>query len=344
MSRDGAAAGREHPPVVVLGPGRMGAQIAYDFALAGYPVWTLARQTELAEGRLDGLARKLVGWDLCAETEVSEVRGRIVVVGCAEELPLDSGLIVETVAEDLATKVSVIREVASQIKGAAVASNTSSLSISELGKGSGTGARLVGAHYWNPPLLMPLVEITPGEATAPEVVARVEGLLRDAGKDPVILRREVPGFVWNRLQFALLREAVWLVEHGVATAEVVDCVVKKGLARRWTLTGPFETAALGGTATFEAVGRNLLPELSKAGDLASLHGIASGLDCRWDEIAARRDAQLAVLASRDRYGECGEGRDGAGARRGMEAAARTREGWREEGRWGPGRKRRGKRW
>ena len=119
-------------------------------------------------------------------------------------------------------------------------------------------------HYWNPPILMPLVEVVPGDETDASVVAAVCDVLAEIGKHPITVAKDVPGFVWNRLQFALLREAMWLVEKGAASPETVDLVVREGLARRWRHIGPFEAVALGGTETWSRVGANLLPELSNA--------------------------------------------------------------------------------
>ena len=125
-------------------------------------------------------------------------------------------------------------------------------------------ARIVGVHYLNPPHLMPPVEVIPGEATAPETVERIRATLIELGKSPLLVRREVPGFLWNRLQFALAREAFWLVENGVATMEEVDLAMRRGLGRRWAIAGPFASLDLGGIDTMASVAAYLFPELSDA--------------------------------------------------------------------------------
>ena len=122
----------------------------------------------------------------------------------------------------------------------------------------------MGTHYWNPPLLMPLVETIAGPHTPRELLDAVLGLLRAIGKRPIVLEREATGLLWNRLQLAVLRECEWLVEHGVATPQTIDEVMRDGLARRWRLTGPFETVGLGGAKTFDAIAANLFPLLSSA--------------------------------------------------------------------------------
>jgi 3-hydroxybutyryl-CoA dehydrogenase len=139
---------------------------------------------------------------------------------------------------------------------------------------------------------MPLVEVISGPKSDPDIVQRAVELIASVGKRPVVIEKDVDGFVWNRLQLALLREAVWIVENGVASPGVVDEIVRDGLARRWRYTGPFETAALGGPDTFTRVANNLWPVLSTADHTEDLG--------RWliddagilGEIKANRDAGL----------------------------------------------------
>ncbi|HKG26392.1 MAG TPA: 3-hydroxyacyl-CoA dehydrogenase family protein, partial [Thermomicrobiales bacterium] len=208
--------------------------------------------------------------------------------------------VVESIVEDLDAKIEVLRDAAGRWPAAILASNTSALSITKLGQGAGAPEQTIGTHYWNPPLLMPLVEVVCGDETADKVADEVIATLRALGKRPLDVRRDVPGFVWNRLQLALLREAVWIVENGVATPEVIDETVRDGLARRWRLTGPFETVALGGPDTFTRIAANLFPELSDAHEIRNL---GRWLKSDADELAAiraRRDAGLRDELDRDR--------------------------------------------
>ena len=145
-----------------------------------------------------------------------------------------------------------------------IASNTSSLSIGEIGEACGAPERTVGTHYWNPPLLMPLVEVIAGPRSRPEAVELARAAVAGCGKRPVLVQRDVPGFIWNRLQHALLREALWIIDNGVATPEAVDEVVRFGNARRWEHVGPFAAAALGGIGTWQRVAGELFPVLSNA--------------------------------------------------------------------------------
>ena len=184
--------------------------------------------------------------------------------------------------------------------GATIATNTSSISVSELGRLAGVEQRIVGTHYWNPPLLMPLVEVLAGGATPSARLERVIAILRGIGKRPVKLSAEAPGLLWNRIQFAVLREALWLVEHGIATPEVIDEVMRDGLARRWRLTGPFETVSLGGAAVFDSIATNLFPTLSDASATAGFgpHLIDDVETLR--VLRERRDEGLAAELTRER--------------------------------------------
>ena len=278
--------------VAVVGAGLMGAQIGCEYALGGHEAALLARRVEPVSGRVDQAFATIERYDLRTRDETDAARARVTIVESLDAFDDPVDLVVESVAEDFALKVDVLGRAAELFPAAVLATNTSSLSVTRLGEALGAGQRTLGTHYFNPPLLMPLVELVAGDDTAEEALDGLDRVLRDVGKRPVRVR-DVPGFAWNRLQLALLREAVWLVEHGVATPETVDEIVRSGLARRWRLTGPFETVALGGAETFERVAANLFPVLSDAQRI-------DGLD-RWlladhetvDAIRTRRDAELA---------------------------------------------------
>jgi len=150
---------------------------------------------------------------------------------------------------------------------------------------------------------MPLVEIIRGDATSDAAVDTIEVIVRSLGKRPVRIDRDVPGFVWNRLQLALLREAVWIVEEGVASPAVVDEIVRDGLARRWRYTGPFQTAALGGAATFQRIAGNLWPVLSQAGGVDNLRQWLDESPETTQPLRERRDTGQAADLRADRASE-----------------------------------------
>lgn len=256
--------------VVVAGAGLMGTQIGVEYALGGHSVTFLARDAEKARQRLDATFQLVEELGVALPPLRTSARERAQVVDELAALDSNTELAVESISEQLDAKIAILRGLGERLPTAILASNTSSLSITALGEGAGAADRMIGTHYWNPPLLMPLVEIIATDRVRPEIVPIVTAALTALGKRPVRAERDVPGFIWNRMQLALLREAVWLAEAGVASPEAIDQVVREGLARRWRYTGPFQTAALGGAATFERIATNLWPVLSNADQLVDL--------------------------------------------------------------------------
>ena len=285
--------------IAVIGAGLMGSQIGCEYALAGHRVVFVARDADRARARVADAFATARRFAVAAPDALEQGAGRISFrEDCAGDEPV--GLIVESLVEDRAVKAEWLAAAAAWRPRATLATNSSSIGVGELGALAGAGPRLLATHYWNPPLLMPLVEVLGSEATEPPRVEGVCVLLRAIGKRPVRLEREAPGLLWNRIQLAVLREALWLVEHGVASPAVIDEVMRDGLARRWRLTGPFETVSLGGAATFDAVAANLFPELSAAreakGFAPHLIDDAQALPALRD----RRDEGLAAELARER--------------------------------------------
>ncbi len=261
--------------IVLLGPGLMGSQIACEYALGGHDVVVLARRPDVARERIEQGLATAREHGLATAGEAKAARERLTISAADADTAEGARIIVESVVEDLVEKQAALAPVVARNPNAIIASNTSSIPITAIGAAIGAGERTVGAHYWNPPLLMPMVEVIRGDETADTVVAEMTATLRELGKRPVLVDRDVQGFAWNRLQLALLREAVWLVENGVASPLTVDEIVRDGLARRWRYTGPFQTAALGGASTFERVANLLWPALSRA---TSLQDFSQWLD------------------------------------------------------------------
>jgi 3-hydroxyacyl-CoA dehydrogenase len=169
----------------------------------------------------------------------------------------------ECAPEDLAVKRDLFARLdALAPPGIPLASSSSALAASQFAPGI---ARALVAHPANPPHILRIVELVPAPFTDPAVVDRVESLMRGAGMSPVRIRREIEGFVYNRLQGALLREAYCLVRDGVATVDDVDRVVREGLGRRWAVIGPFETADLNTRGGIEAHARKLGPAYERMG-------------------------------------------------------------------------------
>jgi 3-hydroxybutyryl-CoA dehydrogenase len=243
----------------------MGSQIGLEYAFGGHDVIFVARRPNAARGRVEDATRLAAQHELATATEIAQVNSRISFRSAIKgEEPVE--LVVESLPEHREAKVGPMREAAAQWPDATLATNSSSIPVSELGRLAGIEDRIVATHYWNPPLLMPLVEMLAGENTPARTLGHVAAILRRLGKRPVLLHAEVPGMLWNRLQLALLRECLWLVENGVANPEQIDEVMRDGLARRWRLLGPFETVSLGGAGVFDAIADNLFPVLSNAAD------------------------------------------------------------------------------
>ena len=270
----------------------MGSQIAAEYALAGHEVTCFARNPETARARVDEAFATVLRLGLRDERTTMDAAAGVTVSDTLDAVAR-CDLVVESVPEDLPLKGVVLAPLAERYPEAVIASNTSSLSIGAIGEACGAPERTVGTHYWNPPLLMPLVEIVAGAQSTPEAVELARGAVASCGKRPVLVQRDVPGFIWNRLQHALLREALWIVDNGVATPEAVDEVVRYGNARRWEHVGPFAAAALGGLGTWQRVAGELFPELSNADDAGDLARTQWADAEQLAEIARARDAELA---------------------------------------------------
>jgi 3-hydroxybutyryl-CoA dehydrogenase len=263
--------------VAILGAGTMGANIALSLAAHGVQVrLTDVNEAQLARGRATAEANawKLHGHGLLPEP-VDAVLGRIACTAVLDEAIADAGLVIEAVPENLQLKLRVFLELERKTGPRVIlASNTSTFVPSSLAVGfvnPATAARLVVMHYWNPAHLIPLVEVVPHARTLPAVVDRVKGLLDRCDKHTVVLRKEVPGFIGNRLAFALQREAMRMVEDGVATPEDIDTVARAGFGRRIPVTGIFRTADLGGLDVYRAVCELIFPGLSND------HGVPESL-------------------------------------------------------------------
>jgi 3-hydroxybutyryl-CoA dehydrogenase len=178
---------------------------------------------------------------------------------------MDAELIIESVPESLALKLEVLKQAERAAPPeAVVATDTSSLPLAALASKLARPERFLGLHWFNPAHLIPLVEVVAVPQTAAAVVAWATDYLAGIGKRPLVLPRPIPGFLANRLQYALIREALALVQDGVATPEQIDAVMTDCLGLRWAVLGPMRSTDLAGVGTAVAVARQLFPELSDA--------------------------------------------------------------------------------
>jgi 3-hydroxybutyryl-CoA dehydrogenase len=247
--------GRER--IAVIGAGLMGHGIAQVFAVAGHEVAVYdAFPASLASlrARIAGNLRDL-GDDPAAAERVRPVEQLAEAVG-------DADFVVEASPEDLPLKQTLFHEIERHAQPDAIlASNTSVIPITQIMAGLRGRARALGTHWWNPPYLVPLVEVIGTEWTAPEVIERTMRLHADAGKQPAHVKKDVPGFIGNRLQHALWREAISLVERGICDAETVDRVIKAAFGRRLAVLGPLENADLVGTDLTLAIHQIVLADI-----------------------------------------------------------------------------------
>jgi 3-hydroxybutyryl-CoA dehydrogenase len=286
--------------VLVVGAGLMGSQIGCEYALGGHSVAFLVRNLEQSRARISSAFVLAVEAGIAQEHVAADAVSRVGCIDTVDAVDRATALVVESIPEDIAIKDAALRELAALLPHAVIASNTSSIPLTELGAAIDAPERTVGTHYWNPPLLMPLVEIVGGEKTSRETIDLAFGVVAGLGKEPVLVDRDVPGFIWNRLQAAVLREALWLVSEGVATPETVDRVVRSGLARRYRYTGPFETVALGGLDSWTRVAQNLFPHLSNATRPGAIEPWLYAGDDVLDAARVRRDRGLAGELARER--------------------------------------------
>lgn len=229
--------------IAVLGAGTMGAGMASVLSAAGHSV---------------------ISWDVssAALSALSRAHPNIATTEHLNEAVVGADVVLEAIAEDLAIKVEVYRRISALNGTCIVASNTSSLPAESLAAALDPPARFAIAHFFNPATVVPLVEIVPASQTSPETLAELKRIMENAGKLPVVLNKSVPGFVANRLQAALYREAYALAADGVASPEDIDLVVRAGLGSRWAAAGPFAVTDLGGMDIWKAVTGQLFPLLA----------------------------------------------------------------------------------
>lgn len=251
--------------IAVIGGGLMGHGIALTFARAGQYVAVTDPVPEMLASvpkRVsDSLA--LLG---ATEVEIAKALKRIELCDTVKAAVSDADFVFEAAPEKLPLKQSIFAEVEAHAPAHAVlASNTSVIQITKIMEGLGTRHRALGTHWWNPPHMIPLVEVVKTEWTDATLAQSMFDLLADAGKTPVMVEKDVPGFIGNRLQHAMWREAISLVENGICTAEAVDDVVKASFGRRLAVLGPLENADLVGIELTQDIHNQVLHDLDARG-------------------------------------------------------------------------------
>ncbi|MCV6823494.1 MULTISPECIES: 3-hydroxyacyl-CoA dehydrogenase [Halocynthiibacter] len=243
--------------VAIIGAGIVGRSWAICFARAGISVRLFDAASGVAEAAISEIAQQLVGLEekgLLGSRSQSEILEAIVSTEALAEAVAPADYIQENGPERLAVKQALTQEIDALARsGVPIASSTSAILPSEIARNTAGKSRCLVAHPLNPPHLIPAVEIVPSTDTDAEIVQQVAALMQSIGQTPVVARHEAEGFIMNRLQGALLDEAVKLVAEGIADPADVDRAMSAGLSRRWSFMGPFETIDLnapGGIAEF----------------------------------------------------------------------------------------------
>ncbi|KQL35325.1 3-hydroxyacyl-CoA dehydrogenase family protein [Psychrobacillus sp. FJAT-21963] len=253
--------------VTVLGAGTMGHGIVQLYAQAGYDVYMYDIKDEFLERAITRISDNLdmlIQENSITTSDKENTLKRISITTDLREAINGTRFVTEAVSENLTIKFDLFKQLEEVVEDdTIIASNTSTFSIQQLSEGVQKKDRLIITHFFNPAHLVPLVEVVKGPETSQDIIDRTVEVLRNIGKKPVVLKKDIPGLIGNRLQAALVREAFYLLDQGVAEAEDIDLAITTGPGFRWAFIGPLETADFGGLDIWKSVVENLAPVLSK---------------------------------------------------------------------------------
>ncbi len=252
--------------IAVLGAGKMGLGISQLFASKGYHVKVIyvfddkkrGNALDILKTNLDVLCEN----DVIKEKDISEILSRITFTESIEEACEFADIIFECILENLEVKQEYFAILDKLCPSTTIlASNTSAISITEIAEKADHKERIIGTHYWNPAYLIPLVEVIKTKYVSDETVEATYNLLEAAGKKPVIVKKDVPGFLANRMQHALFREALSIVENDIADPKDVDDAIKYGFGMRLGISAPMEVMDMGGLDLTYSIHNYLFPYL-----------------------------------------------------------------------------------
>ncbi|MEH7118529.1 3-hydroxyacyl-CoA dehydrogenase NAD-binding domain-containing protein [Neobacillus vireti] len=252
--------------ISIIGSGTMGHSIALSIGLAGLDVMVWGNNQDDLERGKRGFLEKLEvlhRYEVIDTQEAKQIKERVLFTDVLEECIREATFIIEAIPEMLELKQEWFQKL-DQLCGpeTILASNTSGLSPSDIALHTSHPERTVVTHFWNPGHLIPLVEIVRGKDTSDRTVERALDLLKKMNKKPIVVQKEILGAIGNRLQYALFREAQYILEQGAATMEDIDTAVQYSIGRRLSITGPFISADMGGLDVFESISSYLFPDLS----------------------------------------------------------------------------------
>jgi len=300
------------PPIAVLGAGSIGVSFAILFACKGFDVAVYDPFEEALPRAAADLRERLKQLTAVGGIDPADAEARVRFTSDLDAALADAGFVQECAPEWVDLKQDLLQNAAARTApDVPLASSSSAIVASRLAEGFDTvvAERILVGHPGNPPYLLPVVEVVPSPSTTEAITRRATDVYRAAGLRPVLVRREVEGFLFNRLQGALLREAYCLVRDGVASVDDLDEVVRNGLGRRWSVIGPFETADLNTRGGIESHAAKMGPAYERMGaergqhdpwtpelvaDVTAQRRALLDLD-DWDERVRWRDRQLIRL-------------------------------------------------
>ncbi|KOY81768.1 3-hydroxyacyl-CoA dehydrogenase family protein [Lysinibacillus macroides] len=252
--------------ISIIGCGTMGHSIALSAAWAGMQVKMHGMNQQDIHNAKKGLQQKinvLCANDMLKKEEANHIQQNIILSDQLDEVIMHATFIIEAIPEILDLKKDIYQKIESVInENVVIASNTSGFKPSLLAENMQHPERLIVTHFWNPAHLIPLVEVVKGEQTNLATVERAMQVMKAMHKHPILLHKEILGFIGNRLQYALFREAQSILDAGVATKEDIDAAVTYSIGRRLPVTGPLMTADMGGLDVFSAISNYLFEDLS----------------------------------------------------------------------------------
>ena len=301
--------------IAVIGLGRMGHGIAQSFATAGFSVRAFDASAEARESVLERIGVNLnsfVANDLVSSHDIAPILNRIAVLDSEADAATGADFVVEAIAEEREVKQRFFARIEDAVTDTTIiASNSSTFTISESCVDMRHPQRAIVTHWFNPPHIVPTVEIVPGPETTDQITETTIALHRKLGKQAVRVNAEIPGFVVNRVQMAMIREVWDLYERGIASREDIDAAIQGSLGFRLAVSGPLSVCDFGGIDIWSTVYKRLAPELRSDsvvpksiqkllddGNLgpSSGRGIHEYDSATIDEVAAKRDAAMLKLA------------------------------------------------
>jgi 3-hydroxyacyl-CoA dehydrogenase len=260
--------------IAIIGTGTMGPGIAQVLGQHGIEVRIydidpdqLKKARETLAANLSLVCRE----GLISEADVTGIQSRIKDASSLGQAVKGVDLVLEVIPEVFELKTKLLAELDAICDPAVIlASNTSGLSITAMAKSTNRPDKVVGMHWWNPPIIIPVIEIIKGEQTDDAVVQTADALIRKINKIPVLVKKDVPGFLGNRLQYALMREAIALLNAGVASAEDIDTMIKAGIGFKFPVMGPLETIDMAGLDIYHRVSQYLNKDLDRSQGAAAI--------------------------------------------------------------------------